>query len=108
MIDDTSLRDFFDPARYLMARNEVEILFREGDRDILRRIDRLVLRETEIILIDYKTHARVTAENTAQLADLYTDQMRQYGAGVRLLWPQKKIRLMLLFTACGGLVELTP
>mgnify|MGYP001612561506 FL=1 len=108
VVDDTGLRDFFDPARYRMARNEVPILYREGARDVFGIIDRLVMQETEVILIDYKTHARAVPGNIAQLARDFTEQMHRYAAGAHQLWPRKKLRLILLFTACGGVVELTP
>jgi ATP-dependent helicase/nuclease subunit A len=99
-------REFFDPARYLEARNEIPILYRDGGRDVYGVIDRLVIREEEIVLIDYKTHARATRENIARLAEDFREQMRQYGEGARRLWPGKKLRLVLLFTACGGMVKL--
>jgi ATP-dependent helicase/nuclease subunit A len=106
--DRADFRGFFDPARYQEARNEIPILYRDGGRDVYGVIDRLVIREEEIVLIDYKTHARATRENIAQLAEDFREQMRQYGEGARRLWPGKKMRLVLLFTACGGMVELSP
>ncbi|HSW52159.1 MAG TPA: 3'-5' exonuclease, partial [Sulfuricaulis sp.] len=106
--DRAEFRGFFDPARYQEARNEIPILYRDGGRDVYGVIDRLVMREEEIVLIDYKTHARATRENIAQLAEEFREQMRQYGEGARRLWPGKKLRLVLLFTACGATVELAP
>jgi ATP-dependent helicase/nuclease subunit A len=108
VVDDVALRDLFDPGRYRHAYNEIPILFRDGARDVYGVIDRLVVREQEIILVDYKTHAQACAENIAQLAQDYVGQMRQYGAGARRLWPRKKTRLLLLFTACRGSVEIPP
>jgi ATP-dependent helicase/nuclease subunit A len=107
VLDRADFREFFDPARYQEARNEIPILYRDGGRDIYGVIDRLVMREKEIVLIDYKTHVRATRENIAQLAEDFREQMRQYGEGARRLWPGKKLRLVLLFTACGEAVELT-
>jgi ATP-dependent helicase/nuclease subunit A len=106
VLDRADFREFFDPARYQEARNEIPILYRDGGRDVYGVIDRLILREEEMVLIDYKTHARATRENIAQLAEDFREQMRQYGEGARRLWPGKKLRLVLLFTACGGIVEL--
>jgi ATP-dependent helicase/nuclease subunit A len=106
VLDRADFREFFDPARYQEARNEIPILYRDGGRDVYGVIDRLVIREEEIVLIDYKTHVRATRENIAQLAEDLREQMRQYGEGARRLWPGKKLRLVLLFTACGGMVEL--
>jgi ATP-dependent helicase/nuclease subunit A len=106
VVDHEDFRGFFDPARYLEARNEMPILYRDGGRDVYGVIDRLVIREQEIVLIDYKTHARASRENVAQLAEGFREQLRQYGEGARRLWPGKKLRLVLLFTACGEMVEL--
>lgn len=106
--DHEDFREFFDPARYREARNEIPILYRAGERDVYGVIDRLIMRDDEIVLIDYKTHARATRGNIAQLAEDFREQMRQYGEGARRLWPDKKLRLLLLFTACGGVVELSP
>ncbi len=108
VVDHAGLREYFDPVRYQEARNEVPILYRDGGRDVYGVIDRLVIREKELVVIDYKTHARATPESIAQLAQDFAEQMRQYGAGARLLWPQKKLRMLLLFTACGGIVEIPP
>jgi ATP-dependent helicase/nuclease subunit A len=106
VIDRADFHGFFNPARYLEARNEIPILYRDGGRDVYGVIDRLVIREEEVVLIDYKTHARATRENIARLAEDFREQMRQYGEGARRLWPRKKLRLVLLFTACGEMVEL--
>ncbi len=106
LVDQASFRDFYDPARYREAYNEMPILYRAGGQDVYGVIDRLILRENEVVLIDYKTHARATEENMAQLAEGYREQMRFYAEGVRRLWPGKNLRMLLLFTACGGMVEL--
>ncbi len=108
VIDRTDFREFFDPACYQEARNEIPILYRDGERDGYGIIDRLILREDEVVVIDYKTHAHATQTNIMQLAQDFREQMRQYGEGVRRLWSGKKVRLLLLFTACGGVVELPP
>lgn len=104
--DHEDFRELFDPARYREARNEIPILYRLGERDVYGVIDRLIVRDDEIVLIDYKTHAHATKGNMAQLAENFREQMRQYGEGARQIWPGKKLRLLLLFTACGGMVEL--
>ena len=106
VIDNAALREFFDPGFYQQARNEVPILYRDGERDVYGIIDRLVIREREIVLIDYKTHTGAAPENIGQLAQDFYEQMRCYGTGVSRLWPRKKLRLLLIFTACGGFVEI--
>jgi len=106
LTDQAHFREYFDPARYREARNEIPILYHNGERDVYGVIDRLILREGEVVLIDYKTHAHATQENITQLAQDFREQMRRYGEGARRLWPRKKLKLLLLFTACGGVVEL--
>lgn len=108
VVDNRNFNEFFDRARYQEALNEVPILHGAGGRDVYGVIDRLVLREGEIVLIDYKTHAHATRDSVAQLAEGYREQMRLYGAGAQRLWPGRKLRLVLLFTACAETVELTP
>ncbi len=108
LIDQARFRDIFDPACYLEARNEVPVLYRRGEQNVYGVIDRLVLRKEEIVVVDYKTHGHATQENITQLAEDFREQMLQYGEGVRRLWPGKKLRLLLFFTACGGVVELPP
>ncbi|MBI3570890.1 MAG: UvrD-helicase domain-containing protein [Gammaproteobacteria bacterium] len=108
VVDRADFHDFFDPSRYREARNEIPILYRDGERDVYGVIDRLIIQENEVVLIDYKTHVHATHENIMQLAQDFREQMRQYGEGARRLWPRKKLRLLLVFTACGGVVELSP
>jgi ATP-dependent helicase/nuclease subunit A len=107
-VDDPLLRDLFDPGRNQAAYNEVAILYRDGDRDVYGVIDRVLVREREIVLIDYKTHAHANGANIAQLAGESAAQIRQYGSGARLLWPGKELRMLLLFTACRMCVEIEP
>ncbi|MBI3546956.1 MAG: UvrD-helicase domain-containing protein [Gammaproteobacteria bacterium] len=108
VVDHPAFRDLFEPRADQDARNEVPILYRDNGRDIYGVVDRLIIRETEIILIDYKTHAHATPQNIRQLAPDFFPQIRQYALGVQQLWPQKKIRLILLFTHCRELLQVTP
>jgi ATP-dependent exoDNAse (exonuclease V) beta subunit len=61
-------------------------------------VDRLMLGKEHMILIDYKTHRRAAAGNVQALAEEFTGQMRQYAAGASRLWPNKKLRVVLLFS----------
>ena len=108
VLDHPEFSGFYDAAQYREARNEVPITYLEDGRPVFGVIDRLVLRDDEIIVIDYKTHAQATAGNAARLAEGFADQMRLYGAGARRLWPRKRLRMFLLFTACLMAVELPP
>ncbi|HYQ73291.1 MAG TPA: PD-(D/E)XK nuclease family protein, partial [Gammaproteobacteria bacterium] len=96
----------FDPVHYLRARNEVPLqYFRDGTL-IYGIIDRLVIRQDAVLVIDYKTHRRAAPDTLTELAERYREQMRLYTAGVARLWPGLTVRPCLLFTACNALVEL--
>jgi ATP-dependent helicase/nuclease subunit A len=69
-------------------------------------IDRLVVNDDDILLIDYKTHQHATSATVEQLTDNYLDQMRYYTRAVSRLWPAHSVRSGLLFTACAELVWL--
>jgi len=94
-----AFRAFFDPRLYQEARNEVSVLYRVDGRSVAGVIDRLVIRDSGLVLIDYKTH-RVTAEQLPPLVQMYTPQLRLYAAGLRRLWPGRPVEAVLLFTAC--------
>lgn len=108
VIEEPTFRFLFDAAHYETAHNEAPILYRDSERDVYGIIDRLVIARNELVLVDYKTHPQATHTNTAELAQAYTRQMRLYGEGARRLWPEKRLRLLLLFTACRTLVEVSP
>ena len=103
---DPALADLFDPARWQQAWNEVPLLYRLDGRPVYGIIDRLLLRGNEVVVLDYKTHARAEADRLAELARPHLEQMRLYREGARRLWPGMKVRAMLLFTACRGVYEI--
>ncbi len=99
------LQFLFDPARYQSAWNEVPLQYRQDGRTVYGILDRLVLTETEALVVDYKTHRAATPANLATLAAPYVPQLQYYVAGVRRLWPDRRVRGLLLFTACAGVWE---
>ena len=101
-----SLRFLFDPAAFTAAHNEMSLLYEDEGRSVYGVIDRLVITPDTVWVIDYKTHPAAHADNLARLAEPYREQMRLYARGAARLWPDKKIRPTLLFTACAGLHEM--
>jgi ATP-dependent helicase/nuclease subunit A len=81
------------------------LLYRHEGNDVYGIVDRLIIGNEEIVLVDYKTHAQATPANMVRLAEPYFDQMLLYAKGVELLWPDTPLRALLLFTACKGTVE---
>lgn len=106
VLDEPELQHFFDAATYQQARNETPILYATDGGTVYGIVDRLVWRNDEILLLDYKTH-RITRAETAALAARFEAQLRLYAEGIKRLWPGKTVRPFLIFTACRQAVELT-
>ena len=81
------------------------ILYRHNGKSVFGIIDRIIVEKNRITIIDYKTHESASAQNIEKLAEKFYMQMRYYGDGASKLWPGKKLKLLLLFTACAETVE---
>ena len=105
-----ALSEIFHPERSEQAFTEVPIIYRQGDADTAATvhgiIDRLIVYEDRVWIIDYKTHHHATEKNLDLLAGPYRQQMHYYAEGVQRLWPDKKVRASLLFTTCACLVDM--
>jgi ATP-dependent helicase/nuclease subunit A len=97
MMDAPKLREFFDPACYRRALNEVEFALPDGG---VGRIDRLVEREDGLWVLDYKSGAA----DDGLLAG-YRAQLEGYRQAISALFPDRPVRCALVFTD-GGLVEI--
>jgi ATP-dependent helicase/nuclease subunit A len=106
VVQDPRHAALFDPGRGTHAWNEVPVQYLDGARLVHGIIDRLVLTDDAVTVIDYKTHARATPATLDELVADYRGQMQCYAAAVRRLWPGHRVRACLLFTACAELVEL--
>ncbi len=106
LLEAADLRWLYDPTRYRKAYNEVPVQYQSGGRLVHGVIDRLVVTEAEATVVDYKTHAGATRDRLAALAGPYLVQLGCYREAVRLLWPGKPVRAVLIFTACAGIYQL--
>ena len=80
---------FFDPAQYLAAHNEVEIVHADGR---LGRIDRLVVFEDAVWVLDYKSGAV-----DAQMLASYRAQLAGYAAALDGVYEGRPVHAMLVF-----------
>jgi ATP-dependent helicase/nuclease subunit A len=103
---DPDLAMLFDPRHYVRARNEVPLQYLQEGRLVYGIIDRLVICDDAIRVVDYKTHRRAAPDTLQELASGYREQMQLYSAGVAQLWPGLEVKPYLLFTACNALVEM--
>jgi ATP-dependent helicase/nuclease subunit A len=82
------------------------VQYREQGHTVHGVIDRLVVADDHVHLVDYKSHRLDNIVDAAQLATQYRPQMRLYREAVERLWPQHRVSCYLLLTADSNLVEL--
>jgi ATP-dependent helicase/nuclease subunit A len=68
-------------------------------------VDRLLITETEIHVVDFKTGRRVPS-SVAQVSDHHKAQMGAYAAVLSMIFPGMPVRAALLYTSGPRLIEL--
>ena len=76
------------------------------DRVIAGTVDRLLVEEAQISVIDFKT-GRVPAGD-ADIPNAHRAQMQAYAEALRVIFPGRRISASLLYTAGPKLIELMP
>ena len=101
LFDDPALGGLFGPD----SLAEVPVTGVLDGAALSGQIDRLVVRENEVLVVDYKT-ARPVPATAADAPFAYVTQMAFYRAVLTAIFPGKAIRCALLYTAAPKLVEL--
>jgi ATP-dependent helicase/nuclease subunit A len=86
---------------------EVPVVGLVGGRAIAGRIDRLVVQDDAVLIVDYKTLRPVPASED-DIPPLYLDQLRAYGAAVAAVYPGRELRCALLWTDGPVLMPVSP
>jgi len=105
-LNNKDFEHIFKPSAYRQALNELPVLYQHNKRSVYGLIDRLVINDDHVLLIDYKTHQVDNESQLDMLAETYRSQMNLYRAGVEQLWPGQKIKSGLLFTHSARLIWL--
>ncbi|HNQ04729.1 MAG TPA: UvrD-helicase domain-containing protein [Thiobacillaceae bacterium] len=84
----------FDPSRYLRAHNELEYLDAQGR---VARMDRLVEFAREVWVLDYKSGG-LHEPDPVRRAQPHLQQITAYHQAAQVLYPDKRIRSVLVFT----------
>ncbi|MFQ5643368.1 MAG: UvrD-helicase domain-containing protein [Thiogranum sp.] len=108
LLNKAELAWLFKPAGDVKAWNEVPIQYVHEQQTVYGIIDRLVVRDRLVHLVDYKTHRLGDESRIQQLASVYRPQMDLYREGVRRLWPDHRVNTYLLLTDNGLLVKMEP
>ncbi|MBT8128217.1 MAG: UvrD-helicase domain-containing protein, partial [Gammaproteobacteria bacterium] len=103
-LNDVRFACIFKPTDYRKVMNELPVLYQDDDKTVFGLIDRLIVNDDSIILIDYKTHQVDDEAQLDTLAREFSHQLSLYKKGVSKLWPNIKINSGLLFTHSAHLL----
>lgn len=95
----------FAPIFSAASQAEVPIIGELNGRIISGQIDRLVIADEYVLVVDYKTN-RPPPEKLGDVPEPYLAQMAAYQQLLSLLYPGKKVRCALLWTHIPRLMEL--
>jgi len=102
LLDDPAFADLFGPD----SRAEVPVTGRVGRRVVSGQVDRLVVREDAVLVVDYKTN-RPPPEREADVPAAYLSQMAAYRAVLSAIFPDRPVRCHLLWTDRPRLMQLS-
>jgi len=101
VLEEPAFAPLFGPE----ARAEVPLVGVVGGRTLSGQIDRLLVTDQAVWVVDYKTN-RPPPQTVAEVPALYRRQMALYRQALRALWPERAIRCLLLWTDGPSLMEL--
>ncbi len=97
IIENPDLMPLFGPDSHAEAPIVGAVDSPNGTEVISGQVDRLVIRENEIMIIDYKTN-RPAPRQESDVPDAYFQQMAAYRAVLRKIWPRHTFQCVLLWT----------
>ncbi|HTH98525.1 MAG TPA: double-strand break repair helicase AddA [Stellaceae bacterium] len=95
----------FGPLFAPGSRAEVAVAGLIDGRAFSGRMDRLVVTDTDVMIVDYKTN-RPPPRLEHQVAPAYVEQLAAYRAALARIYPDKRIRTLLLWTDGPSLMEI--
>lgn len=93
IVTDATFAPLFRPGSIA----EVPIVARIGHYDLEGRIDRLVVADGRLLILDYKTN-RPPPETVEEVAPAYIDQLAAYRLALKRLYPGRGLHAALLWT----------
>jgi ATP-dependent helicase/nuclease subunit A len=88
------------------SRAEVPVVGLIDGRALNGRIDRLVVTDDAVLIVDYKTN-RPPPTDAAAVSPAYVEQLAAYRAALERIYPGRRVRTLLLWTDGPRLMELT-
>jgi ATP-dependent exoDNAse (exonuclease V) beta subunit len=105
-VNNVEFAEIFRPGDYRRVLNELPVTYKQGKRSVYGLIDRLIIKDDQILLIDYKTHPVSNDFQLSSLTEAYRPQLDLYRNGVEKIWPGLAIKSGLLFTNSARLIWL--
>ena len=102
VLDDARFARLFGPE----SRAEVDVAGVVDGRVVAGRIDRLVVTDHEVLIVDFKTD-RLAPDGPEEIPRAYANQMAAYRRLIAGVYPDKAVRAMLLWTASARLMEVS-
>ncbi|MBT5178716.1 MAG: hypothetical protein HOL97_07060, partial [Rhodospirillaceae bacterium] len=88
------------------SRAEVPLTGRIGDQIVSGQLDRILVKENEVWVIDFKTN-RPPPRIEAQVPEVYVRQMAIYRTALSQIYPGRRVRCVLLWTVEARLMEIS-
>lgn len=101
VLEDKQFAAVFGPG----GRPEAPVIGQIGQSTINGRVDRLVITDKEILIVDYKTD-RPAPPSVNDVGEAYIAQMAAYRAVLSSRWPDRPIRCLLVWTDGPKLMEI--
>lgn len=102
VLEDPSLAALFGPG----SRAEVAIAGIDGEHVVSGQIDRLVVAEDSVLIVDYKSD-RPAPRSADEVASAYLQQLAAYRRILERIYPTRTIRCALLWTDGPTLMEIS-
>ncbi len=87
------------------SRAEVSLSGLVGETTISAQVDRLLVEDDRVLIIDYKSN-RPPPVSDKEVPEIYIKQMRAYAEALRVIYPDKKVEAALLWTDEARLMPL--
>ncbi len=101
ILNGKDLKGLFGPG----SRSEVPMVGQVGSFSLSGQVDRMVVSDNEVQIIDYKTN-RPPPRDVENIPRIYIKQMAAYRAVIKKIYPKHNVRTYLLWTDVTRLMEI--
>ena len=101
LVNSQSLQQYFNPEQGKQTLNEVPISYEDSGQNIHGVIDRLIIDDSSITLIDYKSGC----SPSDNIVETFRQQLMLYANGIKIIWPDKVLHTILIFTATATAIK---